>query len=219
MRDDSVAPDPAVADGDESEAQWQTFITGLAEGSPAAQEEFWARYGKRLDLVTRKNFPAGLNRRLAPEDIVQSTCRSFFTRIVAGKLEVSDRDSLWGLLCAITLNKTRMKQRFHLAQRRALNREQDTHAHTSSGEDRVAFEPASAAQPPDEAVIFAEQLERVMDLLDPTEKQILQLKLDNYSNEEIAARVNRSDRTVRRVVERLQGKLAAALNAGGPEGR
>ena len=215
MHDDSIAKNAAAGAGDESEAQWQAFINGLAEGSPAAQEEFWERYGKRLDLVTRKHFPAGLNRRLAPEDIVQSTCRSFFTRIEAGKLEVSDRDSLWGLLCAITLNKTRMKQRFHLAQRRALNREQDVHARPANGEEGVAFEPAAAGQAPDEALIFAEQLERVMELLDPTEKQILQLKLDNFSNDEIATQVNRSDRTIRRVVERLQAKLSAALGTTG----
>lgn len=211
MSDESVFSSAASDSDLDSEAGWQAFIKGLAEGSVTAQEQFWERYGKRLDLVTRKHFPPGLNRRLAPEDIVQSTCRSFFTRIVAGKLEVSDRDSLWGLLCAITLNKTRMKQRYHLAQRRALNREQDVQLVSRTDGEGASYEPASSAQAPDEAVIFAEQLERVMDMLDATEKQILQLKLDNYRNEEIAAKVNRSDRTVRRVVERLQEKLAAAL--------
>lgn len=211
MRDESTA-DAASSDGSpESDAQWQEFVHGLASGSTAAQEQFWQRYGKRLDLVTRRHFPAGLNRRLAPEDIVQSTCRSFFTRIQDGRLEVSDRDSLWGLLCAIALNKTRMKQRFHLAQRRAVNREQDVQSSSTENQERAAIEPASGAAPPDEAVIFAEQLERVMELLDVTEKQILQLKLDNYSNHEIAEKVNRSERTVRRVVERLQEKLSAAL--------
>ncbi|MGN6545995.1 MAG: RNA polymerase sigma factor [Aureliella sp.] len=211
---DQPAPDAESSDGTpESEAQWQEFIEGLASGRAAAQELFWERYGKRLDVVARRHFPPGLNRRLAPEDIVQSTCRSFFMRIQDGRLEVSDRDSLWGLLCAIALNKTRMKQRFHLAQRRAINREQDVGAPSSDASDRPTLEPASATAPPDEAVIFAEQLERVMELLDATEKQILQLKLDNYTNQEIADRVNRSERTVRRVVERLQEKLAAALKS------
>lgn len=213
MRDE-IAADGALSDSSpESDLQWQEFIEGLATGSVAAQEQFWQRYGKRLDLVTRRHFPPGLNRRLAPEDIVQSTCRSFFTRIQDGRLEVSDRDSLWGLLCAIALNKTRMKQRYHLAQRRAINREQDVQSTKSDSGERTAAEPASGGAPPDEAIIFAEQLERVMELLDATEKEILQLKLDNYTNQEIADRVSRSERTVRRVVERLQEKLATALKS------
>lgn len=213
MREEPAADADSSGGSPESEAQWQEFIQGLASGSSSAQEQFWQRYGKRLDVVTRRHFPPGLNRRLAPEDIVQSTCRSFFTRIKDGRLEVSDRDSLWGLLCAIALNKTRMKQRFHLAQRRAINREQDINASSSDSSERPSLEPAASTAPPDEAVIFAEQLERVMEMLDATEKEILQLKLDNYTNQEIADKVNRSERTVRRVVDRLQDKLSAALKS------
>ncbi len=194
----------------ESEAEWQIFILGLAEGKPSACDEFWRRYGQRLEHMARKHFPAGLQRRLAPEDIVQSTCRSFFSRIVDGRLAVSDGDSLWGLLCAITLNKTRMKQRYHLAQRRSLSRESDTQR---SGDEAThsPIEPPSEDQSPEEAAIFAEQLEQLMAMLEPLEQEILQLKLGNYSHEEIAEKVHRSDRTIRRIVLKIQEKLAAFL--------
>lgn len=207
---DHSQPGPHSPEQRESEEQWQIFVQGLASGSIAAQEAFWDRYGARLDAVTRRKFPPSLHRRLAPEDIVQSTCRSFFARVQDGRLAVSDRDQLWGLLCAIALNKTRMKQRFHLAQRRDLSREQDL---TAAGRDDSApsLEVAGSTPPPDEAVIFSEQLERVMEVLDATEQQILQLKLENYSNQEIADRVHRSERTVRRVMERLQEKLSDAF--------
>lgn len=59
--------------------------------------------------------------------------------------------------------------------------------------------------------MFAEQLEQVMKLLDPIEQEILQLKLENYTHEEIAEKVHRSDRTIRRVLQRLQEKLMATL--------
>lgn len=198
------------SDAMESEEQWKSFVQGLASGSIDAQETFWSRYGAKLDAVTRRKFPPSLNRRIAPEDIVQSTCRSFFARVQDGRLEVSDRDQLWGLLCAIALNKTRMKQRYHLAQRRDLKREQEV-IPGDPHEERPALEIAGSTPPPDEAVIFSEQLQRVMELLDGTEQQILQLKLENYTNQEIADRVNRSERTVRRAMERLQEKLADAF--------
>lgn len=197
----------------ETDAQWQAFILGLAEGQPRAFDEFWSRYGQRLHQVARQQFPAGLQRRLAPEDIVQSTCRSFFSRIVDGRLAVSDGDSLWGLLCAITLNKTRMKQRFHLAQRRTMNRESNVE-HSADDRKPTIYEPASDAELPEESLIFAEQLEQVMELLEPLERELLQLKLENYTHEEIAQKVHRSDRTIRRMVLRIQEKLRDNLPQG-----
>jgi len=202
MMDDALSSD--------SDAEWNRFIRGLADGNPQAFDEFWRRYGQRLDQVARKHFPAGLQRRLAPEDIVQSTCRSFFSRIVDGRLSVSDAGSLWGLLCAITLNKTRMKQRFHLAQRRTMSRE--THLEQAETEGKVAhLQPAAENDSPEEAAIFTEQLQQIMDMLEPLEREILQLKLDNYTHEEIAAQVHRSDRTIRRIVQRIQEKLMDSL--------
>ena len=67
--------------------------------------------------------------------------------------------------------------------------------------------------------MFNEQFAKILELLDPTERQILQLKLDNYSSLEISQRVNRSERTVRRVVERLQQKLATILPSTSKEDR
>jgi RNA polymerase sigma-70 factor, ECF subfamily len=195
---------------DFSDEAWGSFVEGLAAGQPWAYEEFWSRYGKRLEAVTAKHFPAGLHRRLEPEDIVQSTCRSFFTRMVDGRLSVADADGLWGLLCAITLNKTRMKQRFHLAKRRALNRESDPHSPSNASEPN--FEPSGADSAPDEPMMFTEQLEQTMALLDPIEREVLQLKLEDFTHEEIAEKIHRSDRTIRRVVVRIQEKLRGTLH-------
>ena len=190
--------------------QWTAFVEGLVAGEDQAYQQFWEEYGKKLQGVARNQLSPGMNRRLAPEDIVQSTCRSFFHRVTTGKLQLSDSESLWRLLCAITLNKTRMKQRFHLAQRRAANREhaQETQSPTGSF---LSNEPPAQEQLPDEAVMFAEQLETIMEMLDETEQSILQLKLDDHTNDEIAERVGRSERTVRRTLKRLQEKLKATL--------
>jgi RNA polymerase sigma-70 factor, ECF subfamily len=194
-------------DDSESEKQWHSFLQGLAAGQPEAYEQLWKRYGKRLESVAAKHFPKGLGRRLEPEDIVQSTCRSFFTRMVDGRLSVSDADGLWGLLCAIALNKTRMKVRFHLAKRRTLSRESDP----GNEVNPTAYEPSAAGESPEASVDFEEQLQQAMSVLDPLEKQVLQLKLEDFTHEEIAERVHRSDRTIRRLVVRIQEKLQESM--------
>jgi RNA polymerase sigma factor (sigma-70 family) len=102
-----------------------------------------------------------------------------------------------------------MKQRFHLAKRRAVNRETDPSG--GSSESEQTLEQGSEDSPPDEPVLFAEQLKQAMELLDPLEREVLQLKLEDYTHEEIAERVHRSDRTIRRVVVRIQEKLRGTL--------
>jgi RNA polymerase sigma-70 factor, ECF subfamily len=188
-----------------NEAEWKEFVEGLAAAKPWAYELFWEQYGQRLEAVAAKHFPAGLSRRMGPQDIVQSTCRSFFTRIVDGRLKVSDNEGLWALLCAITLNKTRLKQRYHLAQRRAINRERDLDSDKESKTEPV--EKSSPSPSPDDMAVFTEQLEKVMEKLDPLERQVLHYKLEDYTHEEIAEKIQRSDRTIRRLVVRIQEKL------------
>jgi RNA polymerase sigma-70 factor (ECF subfamily) len=189
---------------------FDAMVRGLIEGDNLAYAEFWEQYGKRLEGVVRSKFPMGLKRRLEPEDLVQSVCRSFFRRATGGQLEFSGDESLWRLLCAITLNKMKMKQRFHYAKRRRLTQESDVAIQSSDG-DSDRFEPVGTGQSPDDAAMFAEQLEQVMNTLDATEQNVLQLKLDGFSNEEISGKLRRSDRTVRRILKRMQIKLEALL--------
>jgi RNA polymerase sigma-70 factor (ECF subfamily) len=192
------------------EAQFDAMVRGLVAGDHQAYAEFWERYGQRLKGVVRSKFPISLKRRLEPDDLVQSACRSFFRRATAGQLELSDGESLWRLICAIALNKMKMKQRFHYAQRRGVTRERDlaSEPHDSNSD---MYEPAAKGDSPDDAAMFADQLEQIMLLLNTTEQQILQLRLEDFTNEEIADQLRRSERTVRRILKRLQGKLEAAL--------
>ena len=49
------------------------------------------------------------------EDVVQSMGRSFFRRLRRGDFDLADRDALWALLVTITLNKSRNAADRHLA--------------------------------------------------------------------------------------------------------
>jgi RNA polymerase sigma-70 factor (ECF subfamily) len=201
--------DPTHADA--AATQFDAMVRGLVEGEDAAYAEFWERYGKRLHGIAQNKFPTALKRRLEPEDLVQSVCRSFFRRATAGQLELSHAESLWRLLCAITLNKIKMKLRFHYAQRRDVTRESDMTNEPRGSDSDAPFEPADTGQSPDAALMFAEQLQHVMSMLDAAEQEILQLKLEEFNNDEIAAKVGRSERTVRRTLNRVKEKLEAML--------
>ena len=105
-------------------------------------------------------------RRVGPEDVAHSACRTFLRRIHGGEFELSGRDKLWNLLCAITLAKARKKARFHLADKRDVDHEtRPTASQVERGDDPAAGI-AAPAPTPEDAAAFADQFEHVMSAMD-----------------------------------------------------
>jgi RNA polymerase sigma factor (sigma-70 family) len=190
----------------EEDRQWESWVRDLAAGNERVVQSFWDRYGARLQGLAAQFLTTRLYRRVEPEDIVQSVCRSFFVRAREGQFQLADRDSLWRLLCAITLAKVRQQARFHGRQKRSVNQE------ASLQDSRLGAPPLAATQPtPEESAAFAEQLQSVLAALDEEERQIILLRLEEYTMEEIARRQKCSERTVRRILKRVQSRLQNLL--------
>src|SRR5262245_24550343 len=102
-----------------AEGDW--LIQGLRQGDPQAVRVFCERYGPLLQQVAAKHLPAGLRRRVGPETISASACRSFLRRAQADEFQLPDCESLWRLLTAITLTKAREQIRFHRRQKRSID--------------------------------------------------------------------------------------------------
>jgi RNA polymerase sigma factor (sigma-70 family) len=190
----------------DDQCEWQSWMRRLAAGDERVVREFWDSYGARLQRLAAEYLATRLMRRVGPEDIVQSVCRSFLLRAREGQFQLADADSLWSLLCAITLTKVRQKARFHGRQRRNMVRE--LHGDGSHSGQPVLPD----AQPtPAEAAEFADQLEQVLNALDDEERQVVLLRLEQCSCEEVAQRLGCSERTVRRILKRLQTRLRQVL--------
>ena len=99
-----------MADQDQD---WQDWVRALVEGDEQVAGQFWDQYGHRLQGLAAEYLTTRLYRREGPDDIVQSVCRTFLRRARIGQFELHDSESLWRLLCAITVNKVRQKARFH----------------------------------------------------------------------------------------------------------
>jgi RNA polymerase sigma factor (sigma-70 family) len=195
------------------EERWQRLITGLRTGDRQVVHDFCQQYGSQLFRIAEKHLPGALKRRVGPEDVVQSACRTFLRRAQGGEFELEDSEGLWRLLCAITLTKVREQSRFHLRQKRGLDREVPlTPPGVDSGVSQ--FGPADAQASPAEAAEFADQFQRLLAGLDEEERQVIDLKLQECNNEEVAERLGISERTVRRIVKKLQGRLTAAFEIG-----
>lgn len=188
-------------------ADWNSWIDGVRDGRPEAVQEFCDRYAGPLLRLAERNLNEKLRRRVDPEDVVQSAFRTVFRRLQGGEFNFETDDDLWQLLCAVTLNKSRRQVRRHGQQKRALD--QEVYLHGAAEPGVVASQPT-----PTEAAILIDLVEHLVNTaVDEEEKTIILLKLDELSNQEIAHQMQRSERTVRRILARLHSRIARMLES------
>jgi RNA polymerase sigma-70 factor (ECF subfamily) len=167
----------------------------------AAATEVFRRFAERLIALARSKLDPQTRRKVDPEDVVQSAYRSFFTRYEAGRLDVGNWDELWSVLTVITVRKCSNQVTHFRAGRRSVTRETP-----SIGWDdfvgAIDREPNAS-----EAAMLAETVAQLMRWLKPDDRTIIELSLQGYSVPEISARLGPSERTVRRLRERVRERL------------
>jgi RNA polymerase sigma-70 factor (ECF subfamily) len=141
-----------------------------------------------------------LARCLEPADLVQSVFGAFFEKVSDGYYAVPAGQDLWGLFLVITLNKIRSKGDYHGAAKRD---SRVTISHQDLNQLAQSKETENSLQQ-----IVQEALE---DLL-PVHTVMMDLRLQGYEVAEIAARTQRSKRTVERVLQEFRNKLQVLLH-------
>lgn len=191
---------------------WERLIAGLQQGDADVLKSFYAEYGPMLRTIADSRLAPGMRRRFDADDVIQSTFRTFFRRAQVGYFQFEDNQRLWNLLCAITLTKLREKARFHQRQSRGVGREVPVDAGDDSGEAGHGESGLIAADPsPDSAAEFADTFDMLVASLDEDERRLIDLKLQDQTNDEAAETLGISERTVRRMLSRLQEKFEKLL--------
>ena len=183
----------------------QQIVQRFREGDSRAADELFSRYVDRLLRLAQSRLSAKLGRRVDAEDIVQSAYRSFFSRAREGQFVLAASGDLWRLLAAITLNKLKGQAEYHAAGKRALSAEQS--ARTVPDAPLAEWDGLAREPTPDAAVELIEQVEQLMSGLDPSQQRMLEMRLQGYQIEEIAAEVGRSERGVRRLLDKVKQRL------------
>ena len=170
-------------------------IADLKAGEASAAERLWQAYFQRLVGLARKKLgPRG--RPLADEeDVALSAFKSLCLGAVRGRFpELRDRDNLWPLLVVLTAHKaTDLIKHEHRQKRGGGHRPDD------------GLEAVLSREPtPEFSAMVAENCARLLDRLEPALRQIAQLRLDGYTNIEIAARLGCALRTVERRLELIR---------------
>jgi RNA polymerase sigma factor (sigma-70 family) len=184
------------------------WIAALKGGDPAAAQPLWERYYRRLVALARKKLWSARPRAADAEDVVQNAFHSFFRAVARGRFpQLDDRDSLWRLLVVLTANKAlRQLQHEQRQKRGGGTAPAPLGIYPVGPEDEAALVQVVGDEPtPDFAAQVADEYRRLLDLLgDETLRQVAVWKMEGYDNDEIAAKLACSRRTVARKLEAIR---------------
>lgn len=182
------------------------WIDRLKEGDAGAAQQLWERYFQRLVPLARRRLQAASRRAADEEDVALSAFDSFCRGAEAGRFpQLFDRDSLWKLLVVLTIRKAARLVRYERQQKRRGDRNISLSEREDEGpaplDQILSHEPT-----PEFAVQVAEQFQHLLTLLGEAELiRIVSLKMEGYTNEEIAAQLDCTPRTVQRKLRIIQG--------------
>lgn len=185
-----------------SEGSVSRWIDGLKGGDPAAAEYLWGRYFERLVGLARTQLRDTPRRAADEEDVALSAFDSFCRGAERGRFpELFDRNSLWRLLVTITLRKANALRRNELRQKRG-GGEVRAESELPDKADSAAMilDQVVGREPtPEWAIQVAEECRRLLTVLNNSLLQSLALlKMEGYTNAEVAERLGCGLRTVER---------------------
>jgi DNA-directed RNA polymerase specialized sigma24 family protein len=185
------------------------WIGDLPAGGDSAAQHFWERYFHRLVHLARARLRAARwAGAVADEEDAALSAFDSFCGAAAGRFpQLTDRDGLWRLLVVITLRKVLAQVGRQAARKRGGGRLVGEsaiiggEAAEARGLDRIAADEPG----PEMAAMVVDEYRRLRDRLgsEPL-RQVLDLRLQGYTREEIADRVGCAERTVRRKLELIR---------------
>lgn len=177
-----------------------SLIVEIRDGSEAAATQLYDRYARRLFGLVKSQMGSRLRSTTEPEDIVQSVFKSVFRGVQSGGYDAPPGDTLWNLVAVIAVHKLRKTASRQTAQCRDVAR--------SVPLNDVGGQLQESA-PTMESIEAS--VRETLDLLRDGEREVVLLRVQGYSVEEISEKLGRSRRTIERNLQRSRQRLAAVL--------
>ena len=194
------------------------WIKSVEDGDDSSAGQLWNYCFPRLLSYSKKKLPDHLRRALDEEDVALSAFKSFCLAAAKGAFpQLKGRDDLWKLLLCIAGRKAQSYVRRELREKRGGGQVRgesifesggNSSDSNSAGIGNVVGNTAS----PEMLAQFTEDARAMIDMLqDDTIKTIALLRMEGYSVEEIAERLECGKRTVERRLTLIRRTWSEAL--------
>ncbi len=178
---------------------FRTLMDSIRCGSQDAVWELVSTYGAYVERVISRQLSQGLRSKYDTHDFIQAVWASFFRdRDKFDKFE--DANRLIGFLIGIARNKVLQESRRRYdTQKSDIRREESLHA----AEDREDYSLRDRGASPSQWAMARERLDNIMNSHTPQHQRVIQLRIAGATFEEIGSQLGISEKTARRVIERL----------------
>jgi DNA-directed RNA polymerase specialized sigma24 family protein len=188
------------------------WILKLRHGDEQAAQLLWEAYFEKLVCFARRKLEGMPRRAVDEEDVALSAMHSFCCGMKGGRFrDVKDRHELWKLLITITARKACRERRRDRATKRGGGNVRGESAfggiHRDEESEQGIGDVLGSEPTPEFACMVAENCRRMMERLDDrTLAEVARLKLEGYTNADIARKLDCVERSVERKVRRIREK-------------
>ncbi len=189
-----------------TESSFVLLMERLRNGDQEAASQVFGRFLHRLMALIQLKFDHRLRSRDDPEDLIQSVYLSFIKKIDRSASQLTDWAGFWSLLATITVRKCHDRRRYWRAGRRDFRREAGSHL---DADGQVWWEAVDRNPTPLQSIVLEETWEKLNSGHNPQQRTIAEMTLQGYSKVEIAEHCGCAERTVYRVIKRMQDRLLA----------
>lgn len=193
------------------------WIAQLNDCDEDAARKIWDAYFPKLARLARNRLGQLPKRAADEEDVALSAMNSFFRGFEAGRFKLDDRNDLWKLLATITIRKVTSQRRRALAAKRGggqVRGESVFHKHGNEGERMAGI--AEILMDENRMPELAEDVANMCrELLEQLADERLQrtaiLKMEGYTNQEIADQLGCSVPRTKQLLARIRDKWKREL--------
>ena len=187
----------------ESVSAW---LDRLKDGDSLIQHKIWERYREQLVAYARRKLAAGKRRVADEEDVAVSAFESLCRGAERGAFaKLEDRDDLWQLLMMLSARKARRQIQSERRAKRGSGKVRGESVMDGIELSRGIEQFAEESVPPDFATLLEDQLAQLMQVTgDDALRTIAMLKMEGYSNKEIAEQTGRALRSIERKLKLIR---------------
>lgn len=184
------------------------WIAAVRTGDAIAAEQLWQRYFQQLMHQARLRMGNVSKGSYDEEDAALSTFHILCQKLEQGHYpQLQDRQELWQLMLTVLVRKINRRVKYQSASKRPQVKNCGVMA---SGSVVASIDDLPA---PTSQEISYEYMELVSSLKDPHLEQVALLRFEGYTNDEIAVKLNRTRRTIQRMLNLIRSLWEEELHS------
>jgi RNA polymerase sigma-70 factor (ECF subfamily) len=192
----------------DSEVDVADLIARVRLGDDDACTQLLDKYEDEVRLMVRERLPKTLRRQLDSMDIVQAVWQSFFADVQDGDRAFENSRHLRGWLDGMARNKVfEQHRRLTKTEKYAIKREE--RLYVRRGDREVARDLVARGPTPSQTVQAGERLAQLTAGCDAREVEVLTLRYQGLTLDEIAARTGMCERSARRIIDAARARMEA----------